>query len=450
MARHNFLADYWQYRSHQARLLPSLNLSGTLGGYNRSLVDLQDPTTGEIRYVENDNMRNNLSLSVNQNIPLTGGALSVYSSLSRIDEFSPERNILYNSQPINITYLQPLRGYNALRWEQKIGPEQYEQAKRVFLESMEQITILAAQYFFDMMLAQQRLDMAQKNYENTELMYRIAEERFKIGSVTRSDLLQLELRLHNDGMAINRYRLELQRSMFALRSFLGYNELVQVTLAPLGGVPGLTLNYAEVLDHTYANSSFPIEQDLELLRAEQSVAQAKGERGVDLTLRAQFGLTQQGDGLSTAYRHPIDQEIISLGVSLPLIDWGQGRGRVRMARSQQELVRVRTQQAHTQRQQQIMMSVLEFNNQSQQCALAAKADSIARERYRISLERFTNNSIGVLELNTAQSEKDDAAAGYISELRTYWIAYYTIRRQSLYDYITRTNISAEFDRIVEN
>ncbi len=450
VSKNTFAAFYWQYRSYQARLLPSLNLSGTLGGYNRSLVDLQDPETGEIRYIENDNMRNNLSLSVNQNIPLTGGTLSVYSSLSRIDEFSPERNILYNSQPINITYLQPLRGYNALKWDQKISPEEYEQAKRIFLESMEEITILAAQYYFDMLLAQQRLEMAEKNYENTRLMYRIAEERFGIGSVTKSDLLQLELRLYNDGIAINQYRLEVQRSMFSLRSFLGYNDLVEITLAPLEGIPDLTLNYTEVLDHTYANSSFQIEQDLELLRAEQGVARARGERGIDLTLRAQFGLTQQGNEFSSAYRNPIDQEIVSLGISMPLIDWGQGRGRVRMAQSQEELAKVRIDQAHTRHKQEILMSVLEFNNQSQQCALAAKADSIAQERYAISLDRFTNNAIGVLELNTAQSEKDDAVTGYITELRTYWLSYYTIRRRSLYDYITRTNISAEFNKIVEN
>ena len=450
MAKHNFLADYWQFRSYQARLLPSLNLSGTLGGYNRSLVDLQDPLTGEIRYIENDNMRNNLSLSVNQNIPLTGGTLSVYSSMSRIDEFSPERNILYNSQPINITYLQPLRSYNALRWDQKISPEEYEQAKRIFLESMEDLSIRAAQYYFDMLLAQQRLDMAEKNYENTKLMYQIARERFQIGSVTRSDLLQLELRLSNDEIAIGRNQLEFQRAMFSLRSFLGYNDRVEIALEPLEGIPDLILSYPEVLDHTYANSSFSVEQELELLRAEQSVARAKGERGIDLTLRAQFGLTQQGNTFPNAYRNPIDQEIISLGISMPLIDWGQGRGRVRMAQSQEELIKVRIEQAHTRHKQEIMMSVLEFNNQSRQCTLAAKADSIAQERYRISLDRFTNNAIGVLELNTAQSEKDNAVTGYIAELRTYWLAYYTIRRRSLYDYVTRTNISAEFDKIVEN
>ena len=70
VAKHNFRASYWQFRSYQARLLPSLNLNGTLGNYNRSLVDLQDPQTGEIKYISNNNMRNNLSLSVDQKYQL--------------------------------------------------------------------------------------------------------------------------------------------------------------------------------------------------------------------------------------------------------------------------------------------------------------------------------------------------------------------------------------------
>ena len=451
VAKHNFRASYWEYRSYQAKLLPSLNLHGTLGNYNRSLVDLQDPQTGEINYITNDNMRNNLSLSIDQNIALTGGRLSVYTNLYRIDEYAPEHNVLYNSQPINITYLQPLRGYNSLKWEKKISPQEYEYAKRNYLETMENITLTAVRYYFNLLLAQQRLDMARKNYDNTGTMYKIAEERFnKTGSVTRSDLLQLELRLLNDGLSINDYQLAFDRAMFSLRSFLGYNDLVQIELIPPGAIPKLTLDYVEVLDHTYANSSFALNQDLQVLRAEQSVAQAKADRGIDLTFRAQFGLTQQGQTFSEAYKNPMDQEIVSLGVSLPIIDWGQGRGRVKMAQSREDVVRTQVEQAYIDHRQEVMMNVFEFNNQKHQCALAAKADTVAQERYQITLDRFANGSIGVIDLNTAQSEKDDAVTRYINELSNYWVSYYTIRKQSLYDYITGTNISAEFDRIIDN
>jgi outer membrane protein TolC len=47
IAKHNFLANYWQFRSYKAKLLPSLNLGASLGQYNRSISALQNSETGE-------------------------------------------------------------------------------------------------------------------------------------------------------------------------------------------------------------------------------------------------------------------------------------------------------------------------------------------------------------------------------------------------------------------
>ena len=126
VAKHNFLGNYWAYRSYKAQFLPSLNLGATLGNFNRSLMALQNSETGNIKYVENNNMRNNLTLSLDQNIALTGGKVSVFTQLNRLDQYAPERNITYNSQPINITYIQPLRAFNSLKWQKKTQPKEYD------------------------------------------------------------------------------------------------------------------------------------------------------------------------------------------------------------------------------------------------------------------------------------------------------------------------------------
>ena len=130
-------------------------------------------------------MRNNLTLSLDQNIALTGGKVSVFTQLNRLDQYAPERNITYNSQPINITYIQPLRAFNSLKWQKKTQPKEYEKAKRSYLETMEDITVTATSLFFNALLSQRNLERAQKNYQNTETLYRIAKERFELGKVTK-------------------------------------------------------------------------------------------------------------------------------------------------------------------------------------------------------------------------------------------------------------------------
>ena len=74
---------------------------------------------------------------------------------------------------------------------------------------------------------------------------------------------------------------------------------------------------------------------------------------------------------------------------------------------------------------------------------------VAQQRYDITKDRFLNGGITVTDLNTAQKELDDASGQYISQLSTLWGAYFELRKLSLYDFIHKKDISAEFDQIIE-
>ena len=107
-AKHAFVSTYWAYRSYQASRLPSLNLYGNLMNFDRSLTLLQSYEDGTFRYANSYNLQNSLGLSVAQNVTFTGGRLSVYSDLRRIDQFGAFKNLTWYSQPITVSYYQPL------------------------------------------------------------------------------------------------------------------------------------------------------------------------------------------------------------------------------------------------------------------------------------------------------------------------------------------------------
>lgn len=447
IAKHNFLVSYWEFRTYKAKFLPSLNLNAQLGQYNRSLVSLQDYETGSINYVSNDNMSNSLTLSIDQNIPFTGGTVSVYTSLSRLDQFSPDNDVTYNSQPINIYYSQPIKAYNSLKWEKVIEPKKFEKAKQAYLESMEAITVTVTGYFFDLLLAQGTLKMAKKSLENTRSLYDIAQERFKLGTVYKSELQQLNLRLLNDNLAVSDAELNLQMKMIKLRTYLGYNDGVDIDLVVPHIDDNLILNYEDVFYKVLENSSFALENEIDKLLAEQSVAQAKASSGLQASLFARFGLTQVGDKLKSAYKDPMDQEIVGLSLSLPIVDWGLGRGSVKVAKSRDKVVEEQIVQKEHELKEDVMFKVLQFNLQGAQCRLSAQADTVGRMRYESAKERFLNGSIGVTELNTAQTEMDDATIKYLKNLSNWWGYYYTIRQLSLYDYIRDEKINEDFEKI---
>lgn len=145
-ARSNFVSDYWSWRSYQASRLPSIALYGTLGSFDRSFRLLQNFDTGEMVYTKNYNMENDLGLRIRQNITATGGTLTLFSELDRIDQFGARGHTWY-SQPFAVTYSQPLFSYNRFKWDKLISPKEYEKAKRTYLEAMEDVTIAAGWTF---------------------------------------------------------------------------------------------------------------------------------------------------------------------------------------------------------------------------------------------------------------------------------------------------------------
>ena len=220
MVQLTFMSQYWSFRSYKAQLLPSLNLSGNLGNYNRSLVEVRDPDDGRISYVANNTLSNTLSVRINQNIAPTGGKVSLYTSLDRLDQFTYHTKI-YNSTPVSISYTQPLRSFNSLKWQKKTEPLQYEKAKKQYLESMENIVVQTSAYFFSVLSAQTTYRKSEENLKDTRSMYEVAQKRFAITTLNKSELLQLELALMNAELAVSTSKVDLEVALFNFKSYLG-------------------------------------------------------------------------------------------------------------------------------------------------------------------------------------------------------------------------------------
>lgn len=447
MAKHSYLSQYWQYRSYKAQMLPSLSLSGTIPNFDKSYTSLQNAVTGGYNYVDNYAMRNSLGVYLQQNIAATGGNIQLYTGLDRLDQFSPNREVTWNSAPVSLILNQPIGGFNQLKWDKRIEPVRYEKAKYEYLESMEAITATAVGYFFNLLIAQQNLDIARQNYANTDTLYKISQERFKIGSISKNDLMQLELRLLNEGMSINTNKLQLDLAAAKLKSYLMYEEQDSVILEIPENIVDIHISIDDAYRLAFSNTSFEYRNRISQLEAEMSVAQAKANRRPQATVYARFGLNQVANTLGNAYRNPLDQETIRMGISVPIFDGGVAKGRVRMALSRQEVTEAEIDKDRIDRKQDIYLKVMQFNNQNSQCAISAKADSVAGERYGLSLRQFAAGKISVLDFNTAQSERNSAHTGYLSELQNYWNYYYTIQRYTLFDFLHQRNIAAGFDPI---
>jgi len=160
-------------------------------------------------------------------------------------------------------------------------------------------------------------------------------------------------------------------------------------------------------------------------------------------------LRDQDPLLEMAYDKPNQQQTIRVGFTLPILDWGLGRGRYKMAKSSEELTRVQVEQSRSDFEQTLLLDVQQFNMQDDQVKIAAKSDTVAAKMFEVTKQRFLIGKIDVLELNNADTKKDQNKRQYIQALNNYWTYYFNMRALTLYDFIQRKPLETDYEKLVE-
>lgn len=423
-ARHTLESAEWSYRYYRADRLPSLTLSSS-PNLNRQLNSITQPD-GTNLFMRQNQLSTNMSLSISQNIVQTGGNLFVRSSLQRQDEFENNWHA-YSSTPFVIGYSQSLFGYNSLKWEQRMAPLRYQRAQKAYRETMELIASRASSYFFSLASAQTELDIARQNQAVADTLQRYAQGRYNIGTITENEMLQLEVsKLSEETDRLNA-EMDVEDAMQALRSYLGIQQDLVLRVLPDTLIPHVQVDLETAIGLAMQNSPDPDYYRLNRLESESNLAAAKANRGLKADFYVQFGLSQTGPSLSDSYRHPLNQEYASIGLSLPLLDWGRGKGRVRVAQSQLELVETQTEQGMQDFHQNVSKMVRQFNLQAYRVEVAYRTRAMALRRYEVARWLYIQERSTLLELNSSIAEKDAAQRSFIAAIRTYWNLYYGLR-----------------------
>lgn len=439
---------YWQYRIYRAGLLPEVQLTATLPAYSRNYSSYQN-SDGSYTFVRNNFMQMNGGLTVQQSIWATGGTLSLSSSLDYLKMFSGNRQERYMSVPFALTLRQPIFGVNSAKWNRRIEPVRYAEAQAAFLSATEQVTMSAIGHFFNLLLAEENVNIARQNLSNAESLYEVAESKHTMGIISDNDLLQLRLNVLNARASLTDCESGLKSNMFTLRSFLMLDEDTEIIPVMPEAFSTPTLVYEDVLQKALQNNSITKNIARRRLQADYDVASARGNmRSINLT--AQVGVDGMGQRPSEAYNPLNDNQYVEVGVQIPLLDWGKRRGRLRVAKSSREITAGRLELEMRSFKQELFILVEQFNNQRRQMEIAIEADTIATRRYNSNVETFKIGKISTLDLNDAQVSKDQARRSRISELMYYWYYWYRLRSITLWDYEKNCNINADFDRLLKN
>ena len=422
---------YWQWRSYKADLLPEVSLSGTLPSWNKRYSSYQQ-ADGSLSFVRNNYLGLDGAVSIKQKLWPTGGTLNVESSLDYLHQSGGVSGNQFMSLPVAVTLSQPLFGVNHLKWDRRIEPLRYREAQARFLTETEQVAMQAISLYFGLLLAGEQVNISKQNLQTAEKLYEVAQAKRRMGTISENDVLQLRLDVLTARSALTNSESTRQARQFALRSFLDVEAPIAATV-PEASALGIHLDYEDVLAHALQNNALATTMRRRQMEADYAVASARANRQ-SINLYAQLGYTGTGDNMNSAYRNLLSNEVVSVGITVPLLDWGKRKGQRKMAESNRDIIQGQLRQQSQDFRQDIFILTEQFNNQAEQLRIACEADTIARRRYHTNVETFKIGSISTLELSDAQKAKDQARQNRIQQLFNYWYYYYQLRSIALWDF----------------
>ncbi len=448
-AKRQYAVGYWRYRSFGARLLPKVDLDLRPFTFNRSFIKRYDPEKNIDVYRQQQNLNTYSQISISQNIMATGATVYVNSSFNRLVNYGDTTIENYNTTPVRIGLTQPLMAFNALKWQNRTAALEYEKAKKDYIYQEQQVNIKTVSLFFKWALASTKVEIAQENKKNALRLYEIGKKRYPLGTIEKDDLLNLELETFTADTGLAQTKQEFQEIVSDLKLFLYKDDLSEYVPELPELISSLKIEVREAQQLAQKNNPELLDIVIKKIKAEQDLDRAIKENRFDLSINASYGLNQQANEFAAAYSNFLDQQMVAIQFSMPLLDWGERKGNIKTARMNKELAEIQIEQDENDIDRQLLQKVNNFNLQEELVIVALKTKKVSRESYGITEKRFLLGKVDLLRLLSARKAWQAASEGYINSLQSYWNYYYGVQQLTLYNFMDATPLARDFDQLLK-
>jgi outer membrane protein len=428
-------AARYRDRAFFSRRMPQLTLGGTLPSYNRSIVPVDQPD-GTTLFRPRDQTTSSLTMTMTQQLPVTGGNFFVQSGLSKLAVSGASSFETWSSTPVTFGLRQDVFKPNVAAWDKREEVIRAELAERQYLEAREDIAVQTATLFFDVYAAKVALENQIKNAAVNDTLYTLNKGRFEVGKIGENDLLQSELALLRSRTTLDGARLEFDRASAALRLALNLPKNAPIDIVVTSEVPSVHADTTHAVAQALQNRASVYDVSLQDVQARRRITEARLGAGIGATIQASYGFNQTAPERRLVYRDLLEARQFSMSVQFPLWQWGARGESVRAAEADRDRAESLGQSTLEQTAQEAHFAVLQLEQARRNLELSAKADTVANKRFEVALNRYVIGRIFIDNLYVAQAEKDQARAQFVQALRGYWQAYYRLRRLTLFDFET--------------
>lgn len=437
------IAEY-NLKSATSSLKTHIDFSLTMPEFNQT-VRTWDDTTG-VSFYSIKRMDYGGMITVNQPL-ITNGNIYWETSLNSYDDFyNQDRSATFNTrlrlrQPIDALY-----GYNAIRSSLKSARLDYERTNKSLRREELNLVYRVSSSYYNLLSLQRSTEIALLDYERQTEANEIAQNKYASGLIREVDALQMEVDLAE---AQNSYEMALINQESAINSFkelLGIQLSDSVVLKDELKYNVVTVDADKAVEYALKNRTELREQDIAIEQQKMTIRQRKADGMVRGYFDAYVQKTGTSiDDMSTTYGKSIEASAhdfldrpinygVGFTVSVPLLDWGENRARVRAAEARQRQNYLAKEELERSIETETRNSVAQLNNNLKRLQLLEKNVVIAEKSFAITLQRFTDGDIDSQTLALERNRLNSAYRNHLSAYIAYQLSLADIMRKTLYDF----------------
>jgi outer membrane protein TolC len=405
------------FKNFQLTNKPSLSFYGNAPVFNKDNYAVTQPD-GSIKFLPRSQNFSNAGIGFTQPIGATGGNLSINTDFYRFDNFT-DKTTQYNGTPFFLRLQQPLFAFNAWQWDKQMAPLTLQIANKELWLQAHETTYEVCQLFFNVLEAQVNEELAQSAYANATTNLAIEKRKKQLGTSTDDKVMQIEMQqllaIANTATALQNK----QEAFVLMRTYINNTDTgIQILEWPT--IYKITLpDTSKVLLAAKNNlPAYSLQQQQQLVIKKRMDEAKKKSRQVDFV--ASYGFNNTAANLGGIYTNPQNQQRFSIGLNIPIADWGRRKNNILAIKMEEEqLLLTQTMETIT-LQTEIKNIVLLLPVLQKQIALALTLDTLAAKRFEVANRLFQIGKLTLLELQTAQTEKENAKRNCLSAIRKFW------------------------------
>ena len=368
------------------------------------------------------------NLTINQPLP-TDGFLFIQSGVENyIDYYAGDRNSQITSRVGLRQPIDALFGVNNYQLNKKQAHLSYEMALKGLKRQELDLVYIVSQYFYNVLSTQEAMNIARLNLENQQESYDIAQNKYDAGLIREVEALQMEVDLTEASNDYENARTSFAAQTRIFKEAIGINLVDSIIIENKMEYRPIIVNSDLAVSKAMANRTELRESQIQIDLQKMNIKRqrAAGRISGDILLNYNFiGVDQSNRSIPIGTS--IDNTLqdltgrpgsfgVGLTASIPIIDWGANKARVKSAESMLKQNRIQMEETKINIESEIRSLVDQMHNSLRGLEAMEKSVIVAQKTFDISKQRYAN---GEIDSQYMAQERDRLKGAYTRKLKSY-------------------------------